>query len=122
MKWSDGAAFSADDVTFWYQDKLLNEELTPSFPRWLITEGERVNVVTVNDYEVRFEFSAPYGVFLNWIAQSDTLFSPKSYLEQFHPSYVSAEKLSALAAEQGFEFWYQLFGKQDHIATNRSDP
>ena len=122
MKWSDGAAFSADDVTFWYQDKLLNEELTPSFPRWLTTEGERVNIVTVNDYEVRFEFSAPYGVFLNWIAQSDTLFSPKSYLEQFHPSYVSAEKLSALAAEQGFEFWYQLFGKQDHIATNPERP
>ena len=122
MKWSDGAAFSADDVTFWYQDRLLNEELTPSFPRWLTTEGERVNVVKVNDYEVRFEFSAPYGVFLNWIAQSDTLFSPKSYLEQFHPSYVSAETLSALAAENGFEFWYQFFGQQDHIATNPERP
>ena len=30
MRWSDGDAFDADDIMFWYQDVMLNEELTPS--------------------------------------------------------------------------------------------
>ncbi|RME96821.1 MAG: hypothetical protein D6768_21045, partial [Chloroflexi bacterium] len=31
-KWSDGEPFTADDIMFWYNDILLNEELTPSVP------------------------------------------------------------------------------------------
>ena len=122
MKWSNGEAFTAADVMFWYQDILLNEELTPSFPRWLITAAERVNIVTVDDYQSRFEFSESYGVFLNWIAQSDTLFSPSNYMQQFHPSYVAKEDLEALTKEAGLEFWYQLFAQHDHIARNPDRP
>ncbi len=32
MKWSDGHPFTADDFVFWYEDVLLNEELTPVIP------------------------------------------------------------------------------------------
>ena len=32
MKWSDGEPFTADDIMFWYEDVLMNEELTPRPP------------------------------------------------------------------------------------------
>ena len=30
MKWSDGEPFTADDIMFWYENILLNEDLIPS--------------------------------------------------------------------------------------------
>ena len=33
MKWSDGAPFTADDIVFWYEDVLMNADLTPVIPR-----------------------------------------------------------------------------------------
>src|SRR5690606_32698160 len=29
VKWSDGTPWNADDIMFWYEDVLLNDELTP---------------------------------------------------------------------------------------------
>ena len=34
-KWSDGQPFGADDILFWYNDVLLNKELTPTLPGWI---------------------------------------------------------------------------------------
>src|SRR5215470_5574184 len=34
-RWSDGAPFGADDILFWYNDVLLNKELTPTLPGWI---------------------------------------------------------------------------------------
>src|SRR5262245_58921757 len=63
MRWSDGAPFSADDIMFWYQDILLNEELTPAFPGWLRIADQPCVVEKVDDYTVRFRFAGPYGSF-----------------------------------------------------------
>ena len=30
--WHDGQPFTADDIMFWYNDILLNEELMPAVP------------------------------------------------------------------------------------------
>ena len=54
MKWSDGHPFSADDIVFWYEDMVLNEELTPRFPGYLSVAGERGRVEKVDDYTVQF--------------------------------------------------------------------
>ena len=32
LKWSDGELFTADDIMFWYNDVVLNEEITPALP------------------------------------------------------------------------------------------
>ena len=34
-RWSDGEPFTADDILFWYNDVLLNKELTPTLPGWI---------------------------------------------------------------------------------------
>ena len=56
MRWSDGEPFTSDDVVFWYEDVLMNEELTPSVPNWLMAGDEPVVVEAVDDYTVKFSF------------------------------------------------------------------
>ena len=36
----DGEPFTADDIVFWYEDVLMNEELTPAPNSWFVVDGE----------------------------------------------------------------------------------
>ena len=39
-KWSDGEPFTVDDVIFWYEDIIMNKELTPTVPSaWVLVEN-----------------------------------------------------------------------------------
>jgi len=60
MKWSDGVPFTADDIMFWYNDILLNDELTPVKPKAWSPGGKLVKVKKIDDYTVRFQFAIPY--------------------------------------------------------------
>ena len=33
LKWSDGSPFTSEDVVFWYEDVLMNREITPAPPK-----------------------------------------------------------------------------------------
>jgi len=122
MKWSDGDPFDAEDVMFWYESELLNEDLTPSFPKWLTTDGDPVVIEKIDDYTVKFSFSQQYGVLLDWMAQYATLIPPKHYLAQFHPDYADAEKVEKLAKDAGFELWFQYYQDRNSIALNTELP
>ena len=111
MKWSDGEDFNADDIMFWYNDIMLNEELTPQKPNWLTVVGEFAVVEAPDDYTIKFSFAAPYGLFLQWIATpsgSNMIEYPEHYVKQFHPKY-NTETLDAMVAEAGFSTWVELF-------------
>ena len=113
VKWSDGEPFTADDIMFWYEDVLLNEDLTPTFPAWLAPKGEPVKIEKVDDYTIKFIFASPYSLLPDYLAGPDGpgIFNyPKHYLKQFHPKHTREEELATLTKEAGFEFWYQLFG------------
>ncbi len=125
LKWSDGEPFTVDDIMFWYEDILLNKELTPAFPAWLAPAGTPVKIEKVNDCTVRFRFSRPYSLFLNYLAGPDTgvgIFYPKHYLKQFHPRYTPKEKLDSLTKEAKFNAWYQLFGDKTDPYANPDLP
>lgn len=111
MKWSDGEPFTADDIMFWYEDVLMNKELTPSVPTWLTSGGEPVAVEKVDDYTVTFTFTAPQGLFLQTLASAgndDMLRYPKHYLMQFHPKY-NKDNLDQLVQQAGAADWVNLF-------------
>lgn len=122
MKWSDGAPFTADDILFWYQDIILNDELTLTKPSALCPGGKLVRVQKLDDYTVRFMFEVPYGIFLQEVAERGTYFAPKHYLKQFHPSYVSMKTLEGLYKKEGFDAWYKLFQKKADATTNPELP
>ena len=112
MKWSDGQPFTADDILFWYQDVLLNEELTPTFPTWLCTRGVPGKVEKVDTNTIRFSFAHPYGLFPMMLAGpvgGGITQYPKHYLKNFHPKYVPKAELEKAAKAAGFDLWYQFF-------------
>jgi len=112
MKWSDGQPFTADDVIFWYEDMLMNDELTPVVGETWKSGGEVVQVSKVDDYTVKFTFSAPKPFFANRLVHTGAwdLFMPKHYLKQFHPNYVDQGELQEKTEQAGFDHWYELFG------------
>jgi peptide/nickel transport system substrate-binding protein len=111
MKWSDGHPFTADDIMFWYEDMVLNDEMSPTKPNWLTVAGEFVVVEKLDDYTVRFSFAAPYGLFLQFLATpngSDMTEVPKHYLSQFHPTY-NTDNLDKMVSDAGLSTWVELF-------------
>ena len=123
IRWSDGEPFTADDIMFWYEDIILNKELTPVPPSWLMAGGEVGEFKKIDDYTVEISFPVPYGLFLHELGYRGRYpFAPKHYLSQFHPKYVSEEKLESMAKEAGFEHWYQLFGQKNTVYSNPDLP
>ena len=123
IKWSDGEPFTVADVMFWYEDVLLNKELTPAIPTWIRTGDNPPVFTAVDDYTFTVEFDSPYALFVEQLACSGTqVFAPKHYLKQFHPKYVDEDELTALVQEAGFEAWYQLYGNLTNVQTNTDLP
>lgn len=110
MKWSDGVPYNADDIMFWYNDVLYNDELTPVIgQQWRDADGEVVEVTAIDDYTVEFRFGGPKPFFLNDLVHIWFHFHPAHYLQQFHPNYVDRAELDAMVAAEGFDTWIQLF-------------
>jgi peptide/nickel transport system substrate-binding protein len=114
MRWSDGAPFTADDIIFYIEDVLFNEELNPAGPSadWLPREGaEEFRAEKIDDYTVKFIFANPYGTFLytipQWNGRHITWF-PKHYLSQFHAAY-NPNVADLVAETDGVEDWVGLF-------------
>lgn len=101
-KWSDGSAFTAEDVVFWYNDIILNNKIYEKTPaRWLFT-GKPMQVAALDSTTVQMTFPAPTPGILNRFAVDyGQPFQPKHFLSQFMPKYnEGAEKL---AKQHGFE-------------------
>lgn len=57
IKWSDGVPYTADDIMFWWNDFVLNQETTPSPHALLKRDGVLAELVKVDDFTVEFSFS-----------------------------------------------------------------
>ena len=113
IKWSDGEPFTADDIMFWWEDVILNDELTPVKPKEWSPGGKLMEVKKINNYTVQLRFAVPYYVATLYLAHylggPSTFYFPKHYMKQFHPKYTPMEKLKAMCKEGGYDKWYQLF-------------
>ena len=118
MKWSDGEPFTADDIMFWYERIVLNEDLSPTAPVWMQNaDGSVATVEKLDDTTVQWTFGQPNTAFLPDLANMDgadrsitnLAFVPAHYMEQFHPDFVDEDELQAKVAERGFQTWAELF-------------
>lgn len=116
IKWSDGVPFTADDIVFWWEDVVLNTELTPA-PPTLLTRGGEMGVLTkVDDYTVQIAFSQPYALFTTYLgswgfSRGAPTSHPRHYLTQFHPNYAEMESIEAGMEEGGFDTWTDYFAQ-----------
>lgn len=110
VKWSDGTPHTAQDYLFWYEDVLLNEELTPVVPPTFYAGGEVMTVDAPDDYTVRFNFAIPNPNFLAQLAiNGGSYYQPQHYLSQFHADFADPSELQATVDEAGYENWGLLF-------------
>ena len=57
LRWSDGAPMTADDIMFWYEDVISNDELRPVKPGFMRTPNGHVGAVEkIDDLTVVFKF------------------------------------------------------------------
>lgn len=125
MKWSDGHPFTADDFMFWYEDILLNDELTPVKRAVWMPGGELLKMIKHDDYTIELQFAAPYPAIDIVLAKSDIngrFFQPKHYLQKWHIKY--NPDAEALARQEGFDSWWQAFNhhmawQQDQLDVNQ---
>lgn len=125
IKWSDGIPLTTEDVVFWYEDILLNKELTPTIPKWLTAGGKPLKLEKIDTYTFKVEFQDPNPLFLVSIGKmggGHVFFAPKHYLKQFHPKYTPKEKLDEIVKKAGLQNWYQLFGNMNDFLQNPDLP
>jgi len=119
MKWSDGQPFTADDLTFWYEDVLTNTELNPGGIQWdwMKTGNDEPGKVTkVDDFTVVFKFARPNGLLLSRLATPDGAAPtryPRHYLQQFHKKY--NPNVDQLASAGGTNEWVSLFRQKGDV-------
>ena len=119
-KWSDGKPFTANDVKFWYDDLNMNTNVVKKPKDFLLVAGKRMNVVVVNDHEVRFELPAPKpGLLAHFATSYAQGFQPKHFLGQFHPEInKDADKLAQAAGfKNGYEVISAYYGSSDWTDT-----
>jgi peptide/nickel transport system substrate-binding protein len=125
MKWSDGHPYTVDDVLFWYEDFVLNNELSPVPPSWLTHGGELPKIEKIDHHTVRFTFQAPnlnFPRIMSWFSERQFMAFPKHYLAQFHPKHTDPEALKRRAREAGFSSWSQLFeARRDWLYNSNPD-
>ncbi len=59
VKWSDGDAFDAEDLRFWWEDNVQDEKVASRMPKDGMGVGTTMSVV--DPYTIRFDFKEPQG-------------------------------------------------------------
>ena len=107
-KWSDGKAFTADDVAFWANDIINNKEIhkeTP-FPWSIGMKAEKIDETTV-----KLIFDKPYPALLEYFSGIGSYFTPYAnmqFLSPMHIKYNPEADNEAKAA--GYDDWVARFG------------
>ena len=122
VRWSDGQPLTTEDVQFWWEDFVVNEELNPVPLVWIQIDGLLPEFEVLGPYRFRFVFSKPYGLFLERAAWQGMMWKPKHYLKQFHVKYREKAELEAEAKSAGFNAWHQLFMDKSKWHSNPEVP
>ena len=115
-KWSNGDPFTADDITFWYNDFILDEVMHPKMPALWKVGGKPMIAETLSETSMRFILPEPKpGLIAQIAGYYGATYLPKKFLSQYYPKYnPDADKL---AQEAGLENGYAAV----HLYTHGTD-
>jgi peptide/nickel transport system substrate-binding protein len=122
MKWSDGSPFTANDVLFWWEDVIGNDELSPTKPAKYKRGGQLGKVEKVDDYTYKMSWTLPYGGFAEYLGTGDEHWACKNYLKQFHPKYADKAALDAELKKEGVDKWTALWGTKTALYNDPGNP
>lgn len=113
-RWSDGQPFTALDFAYWWNDVILNPDLTPDGGALeLRIDGKLPQFELIDERTVRYSWQSPNPDFLPSLAatQPIVLAGPFHYLRQFHPKYQDPFRLSSLMNLYRVKKWTELHTK-----------
>ncbi|MFW6271224.1 MAG: ABC transporter substrate-binding protein [Bacillota bacterium] len=93
VKWSDGEPFTVDDIMFWWEDMVLNDEFVEVVPDEFQAGGETAEISKIDDYTLEIEYAAPAPLLPERLAMwpnrgsGPRLITPEHHMKQFHPEY-----------------------------------
>ena len=124
VKWSNGDPMTVDDVLFWWEDMVLDEEFIDVAPDEFVAGGETAEFVKVDDHTLRIEYAAPAPLLPERLAMwpnngiGPRHIVPSDYLKQFHPEYADDEDVTYDMLEDHAEWWIET----DTPVLNAWDP
>ena len=110
-KWSDGHAFTSEDIRYAWQDVITDPDLGGgTLPAQLIAGGKPPKFEVIDETTVRFSWDVPNPKFLPALAAPRPIFLalPAHYMKQFHKKYQTEEKLEELAKAASAKNWRGL--------------
>jgi len=111
-RWSDGRPFTVDDVLFWWEDYVLDPDLSPGgAAAWQKAGNKAMAIEKVGDTAFKCKFAAPNGLFLQNLCTYNAYqmcAMPRHYLQQFHRKY-NPQGIDQLAKAAGQDTWVKLF-------------
>lgn len=134
LKWSDGDDYNTDDIMFWYDHMVTNEDLVPTPPSWMKSGGELLTFKALDKETLQINSNEPYGLLITLLAsvvvagphtRGDSglgLYAPSHYLSDYHPAYVGLDEANAIAEAAGYENWAKYFLFLNHANANPDSP
>lgn len=110
-RWSDGKRLTSDDFQYWWEDVILNKELTPGGGALeLRPHGSLPRFEVLDALTVRYSWDDPNPNFLPLLAGPQPLIivGPSHYLKQFHKKYQDSIRLASLMKENRVRKWQDL--------------
>jgi peptide/nickel transport system substrate-binding protein len=119
IKWSDGEEFNTDDVKFWYEDVLLNKDITPTVPSAVTdSKGTPMTLTVTDKYTFKIGFAEPKPLVPITIAKTGlagpaggpSFAYPEHYMKKFHTKYGASADIDAALKKNSMQKWDQLWG------------
>lgn len=115
-KWSDGAPFTAEDVKFWYDNLVMDPNVTEKPKDRFLSGGKPWTVEVISPTEVKITLAAPTpGLLAMFATDYAQPFQPKHIIGKFHPALnPDADKLAQdLGFANGYEAVVHYYGQSD---------
>ncbi|MEC7870552.1 MAG: ABC transporter substrate-binding protein [Chloroflexota bacterium] len=136
LKWSDGDDFTTEDIMFWVDNMMADEDLNPAPPAWAKSGGELLKFTALDKETLQINSQEPYGLLITLIASvvvagphtrgdgGDGLYAPSHYLKQYHPNFIDGGVAAANAAAEaaGYDNWAKYFLFKNHANANPESP
>ena len=115
-RWSDGAAFTSDDISWWYQYVLSDARLSPITPEKWQTGGQLMTIEVPDTTTVIFKFSQPKVMFISGLPRESSCLCPSHYMKRYHIDFVSnPSALEAEAMAAGYGSWSDYYNQNRNV-------
>ncbi|NLV92127.1 MAG: ABC transporter substrate-binding protein [Firmicutes bacterium] len=110
IKWSDGVPMTSADFMFWWEDMVLNPEMSDQVPDYFIAGRRTAQIWAPDEWTINVKFAASAPLLPErmacWVnnGHGERLIVPAHYLKQFHPDYTD-EYTDFEVLEERMEWW-----------------